>query len=235
MSEQPDISIIMAIRNSEHYLAEALASIAAQNYPAIELIAVDGGSRDGGPSMVQNFPNARCIPQRGTGFTGAWNTGVQATRAPFIAFLDSDDIWAPEKLAGQMAVLRANPFADAVYGRVAFFLERGHALPSGFRPAVLEGTHLVPMPGVTLLRRGIVERLGSFDEKLSIASDIAWFAKLRDRATLAVFDQLVLRKRLHNSNLGHITPWPIFRGELLTLLKARVDGHRRAAAGANDA
>jgi hypothetical protein len=58
---------------------------------------------------------------------------------------------------------------------------------------------------------------------------------LRDTATLAVFDRVVLHKRLHNSNLGHSTPRPIFQAELLTLLKERVDGHRRAGARANDA
>ena len=236
MSERscPDVAIVMAIRNSETYLPDALASIAAQNYPAYELIAVDGGSSDDGPAMVRDFPNATCIPQTGTGFTNAWNTGIKASRAPLIAFLDSDDMWAPENLAGQLALLHADPALDATFGRVAFFLEPGHTMPNGYRLELLTGTYLVPMPGGTVLRRQVVERLGPFEERLSIASDIAWFAKLRDKASLAPLDRLVLRKRLHGNNLGHTTPWPVFRTELFALLKERIAGHGKSSAGADN-
>ena len=233
MPEQvsPDISIVMAIRNSEAYLAEALTSIAAQNYPAYELIAVDGGSTDAGPAMVRSFPNASCIPQTGTGFANAWNTGIKASRAPLIAFLDSDDLWGADKTVRQLALLRANPAAGAVYGRVSFFLQPGHQLPPGYRPELLEESRLTPMTGSTILRREIVERLGEFDENLTIASDIAWFAKLRDKISLVALDEVVLFKRLHASNLGHITPQSVLKTELLTLLKERITDSRSLPKG----
>src|ERR1700694_3763307 len=100
--DQPVISIIVASKNAERYLSQSLDSIAAQTYRAFEVVVVDGGSTDNSICIAEAYPNTTCIKQVGTGFTGAWNEGIDAARGSHIAFLDSDDIWVPYKLAIQM-------------------------------------------------------------------------------------------------------------------------------------
>lgn len=228
----PAVSVVMAVRNAERYLAAALDSIAAQTYPAHEIIVVDGGSSDRSVRIANSYPGVRCVPQAGGGFANAWSEGIGLARAPLIAFLDSDDIWAADKLALQAAWLRDHPEQDYVIGRVAFFAEAGEALPRGFKPSLLDGSHLAYMPGTTLFRRSVFDRIGTFAPDWQIVGDIAWFQKLRNaNAAHGAIDRVVLRKRVHAENLSYSTDWAIYRRELLSLLKSGLDARRRQAAG----
>jgi glycosyltransferase involved in cell wall biosynthesis len=219
----------MAIKNSERFLPEALAAIAAQTFTDYEIIIVDGHSSDRGPEIARNNPQTRCIPQNGRGFAHAWNVGIAASRGDFITFLDSDDLWTPGKLAAQLDVFDRQPATEYVYGRVAFFLDVGTSLPQGFRPDILSNSYLSHMTGCAMIRRETVARMGPFGLKLTIASDIEWFARLRDSTLSGVVDEVLLRKRLHRTNLSHTTSWQILKSELFRILKQRADGSRVAA------
>jgi glycosyltransferase involved in cell wall biosynthesis len=219
----------MAIKDSERFLPQALQSIAAQSVQSYEIVVIDGGSRDGGPAIARSQPKTVCIPQSGKGFADAWNTGIAAAHGHFIAFLDSDDLWTPKKLEWQLAVFANDPSVDYVFGRTEFFLEPGVCPPRGFRRATLSGSHLAHFPGAAMIRRSMVERMGPFSTRLQIASDIAWFAKLRYTAVTGGLDSVLLRKRIHGGNLSVTTPWPMFKSELFEVLKERVDEWRSRA------
>lgn len=229
----PQVSVIVAIKNSERFLGEALASIDVQIGGDYEIVVVDGHSRDNGPSIARAHPRVTLIPQNGTGLSDAWNVGIAGSRGAFIAFLDSDDLWTPGKLAAQLAVFERAPNTDYVIGRTKFFLQPGATLPAGFRSDLLTESHLAHMPGATIIRRKVVERLGPFDTRMAIASDIPWFASLRDTANMGVVDSIVLRKRLHGTNLSS-SSWPTFRRELFRVLKDRVEEGRRNGANASE-
>jgi glycosyltransferase involved in cell wall biosynthesis len=218
----PAVSIIVAVKDSARFLAQALDSIAAQHCDEYEVLVVDGGSTDDSLAIARRYEHVRCLQQSGRGFTNAWNSGIEASAAEFIAFLDSDDYWAPDKLAPQLALLRAHPDAAYAFGRVRFFLEPGCALPAGFRPDILEGSHAVPSCGAMLVRRSAIDRVGLLDEGLRIASDIAWLARLRDCGASAALDRVLLHKRLHAANLGHATDPALFRSELLEVARQRI-------------
>jgi glycosyltransferase involved in cell wall biosynthesis len=226
----PALSIIMAMKNAQRYLTQALDSISSQSFQDFEIVVVDGNSSDDSRKIAELYPKVRCIAQHDEGFSNAWNLGIESSRAPLVSFLDSDDIWLPSKLALQVARLESHPAADCVIGRVQFFRD-GETLPRGFNPDLLNGSHMAYMPGTSMLRRKVFDRIGHFEAKLGIVTDIAWFAKLRDEGvTIDSIDEVVLRKRVHANNLSYVTQGARYRTELLAMLGQRL---RRKPPSAN--
>lgn len=197
-----EIAVVMATRNSAAYLAEALDSITGQGRHGLDIAVVDAASTDGTQDIVAGVPDARLIPQTGTGLWQAWNQAIAATSAPLIAMLDSDDRWQPGALATHLRALEQHPAALVSIGRVRFFLQ-GDTVPSGVRPELLHGDHRGTVPGACLYRREVFDRMGPWPEDLPTAGDIAWFARLR-RSGLPITqpDAVVLAKRVHPDNLG---------------------------------
>jgi glycosyltransferase involved in cell wall biosynthesis len=222
------VSIVMATRNAEHFLPHALDSIAAQEYQNYEVIVIDGRSIDRTRAIAASYPRTRIIEQDGSGFAQAWNCGIDNARGDIVAFLDSDDIWPKCSLARRVTRLASDPAIDCVVGRVRFFLEEGHSIPRGFKPKLLDESHVAYMPGVAILRRRVFRTLGRFEENWQIASDIVWFAKLRDSgARIDVIDDVLLYKRIHSSNLSNVAAtMPVYREELLALAKQSISRQR---------
>jgi glycosyltransferase involved in cell wall biosynthesis len=219
----------MAVKDAGRYLRSALDSIAAQTFQNFEVIVMDGGSTDDSLQIVRSYANIRCIQQVGTGFAEAWNQGIENAEAPFICFLDGDDVWAPEKLALQTAFLCSSPDKDYVLGRVRFFADHNQPLPPGFKRSLMTGSHIAYMPGTIMIRRTAIDRVGPFDEGWKIASDIVWFRKLREAGFKAgIINRVLLNKRVHASNLSFSTSWHVYRRELFQLLKAALDRSRAA-------
>ena len=108
---RPTVSIVMPVWKSERYIAEAVKSVLGQTFEAFELLIVDDGSPDGSLDICRAFsdPRIRYLRQENRGLAAARNTGLRHARGEFIAFLDSDDIWEPEKLERHVAHLRSSP------------------------------------------------------------------------------------------------------------------------------
>ena len=105
---KPLISGIVPVYNGERYLRETLDSMLAQTYQPLEVIVVDDGSTDGTPKVVAGYGDrVRYIYQENSGPAIARNRGIDAARGEFIAFLDADDLWHPEKLMRQMTRFEA--------------------------------------------------------------------------------------------------------------------------------
>lgn len=107
----PTVSVVIPLYDTERFVAEAVGSVLAQTLASFELIVVDDGSRDRGPDIVRRFadPRIRLVVQANRGLAGARNTGIRHARGAFVALLDADDRWAPEKLAAHVAHLDADP------------------------------------------------------------------------------------------------------------------------------
>jgi glycosyltransferase involved in cell wall biosynthesis len=228
---EPAISIVMAVKNAQPYIAEALDSIAVQTFSDYEVVVVDGSSTDDSLAVAASYPKVRVVRQQGTGFMGAWNEGIAVSRARYIAFLDSDDYWVIDKLACQMAYVCAHLRTDCVVGRVRFFLDPGITdPPRGFKPSLLNGSHIGYIPGTSLIRCDVFERLGLFEERWSITSDLVWFARLREVGMqIGVLDKIVLHKRVHDGNLTYTTTKQTYQSELTRLLKESIERRRPTA------
>jgi len=225
MQPLPRVSVVLPVKNGARYLAAALESVQEQSLKPEEILVVDGHSVDGSPEIARSFPNVRVLVQQNTGLAEAWNTGIKAARGDLIAFIESDDRWAPDKLQLQVECFTRRPAAQYVIGRVHFFLEDGHAVPRGFKQELLQGSHVGRIPGTLLVRRSLFRDVGVFDPALTIAADVDWFARCKDAGVSeAVLEEVLLYKRVHDRNLssdaGKNTR------ELLKLLRTSI-GRRR--------
>jgi len=196
------ISVVIPVYNAEKYIEEALASVMAQTRAADEILFVDDGSTDGSASRPRP-PCARYIGLRHCGIAPTRNQGVQAARGEFLGFLDADDLWAPEKVAAQMAAFEEDPELDMVFGEVEQFLSPELDLEATSR------LHLqaAPVPGLLawsmLIRREAFLRVGLFSEEWQIGEFIDWYARAVDLELKSlVLPQVVLRRRLHTTNSG---------------------------------
>jgi len=200
-SGQPLVSIILPVLNAERFLAQALASVAAQTYQHYELLIVDGGSTDGTAALARTAAQALFIPQLGTGLANAWNTGLTTARGQYVGFIEADDLWQADKLARQVAYLEAHPEIEYVITQVQLFLEPGCPLPAGLNPAVFETSHLGRMPGTLIARRALFDAIGMFEDRWQVTPDVEWFARLMaEDVPGAALPQVLLRRRIHESN-----------------------------------
>lgn len=195
----PHVSVVMAVRHPAPHIEQALGSIDAQTLAPHEVILVEAGDTE---SHLVIRSRLRRIPQSGSGLAQAWNQALQAATGDWIAWLDSDDVWSPDALAAHARALAQAPEAGVSVGHVSFFLD-ADSLPAGFRPELLEGTHRAFMPGTSLVSRQAAARMGPFREDLGVATDIEWFARLRDTVPAAETHEVVLRKRVHGANLSY--------------------------------
>lgn len=122
---QFSISVVIPSYNMASLLPRAIDSAASQSYKPLEIIVVDDGSTDHTAEaleeMQKQFPLLRCITQQNMGNAGAKNTGIAAAQGDWIAFLDADDKWLPNRLGDQVDILAANPevcWAGSAYERV---------------------------------------------------------------------------------------------------------------------
>ncbi len=223
---KPQISVIIPAYNAERYLAAAVSSVLAQIFPADEIIVVDDGSGDATPAVARQLP-VHYHHQTNSGAAAARNQGIRLARGSWFAFLDADDLWTPEKLAAQTKSLTAQPNLDMIFGQVEQFsspdaLRSARPLPD--RLQKLNGY----VPGTLLIRREAFARLGYFDERWQAGYFFEWFARAQDAgATMAMLPQVVLRRRLHDDNLG-LRRQDAAQREYLSVMKTILDRRRDA-------
>src|SRR5690606_20987586 len=110
MSISGMVSVVIPAYNVGPHIAEAIESVLAQDYPQVEIVVVDDGSKDDTAEVVATrYPQVSLIRKENGGAATARNAGIRAARGEFVAFLDADDIWLPGKLTAQIDYLRAHP------------------------------------------------------------------------------------------------------------------------------
>ena len=220
-STASDISVVLPVLNGERFLADALESVAGQSAAPGEILVVDGGSTDRSREIARDFNGVRILTQPGRGLSNAWNHGIRCASGDLIAFIESDDHWPADKLADQVGFLEHHAECDYVIGRVRFFLEPGHEVPRGFKPELLTGDQPGRIPGTLMARKQVFERVGFFDETLSIAADVDWFARCKDAGVReGRLETVLLQKRVHGSNLSNNAADNT--KELLSLLRSSI-------------
>lgn len=170
------VSVIICTRNgwSRGFLEDTLQSLLAQSCPAQEILLVDDASSDGTAAYVQQaYPQVSVLRNTGKGLAAARNTGVAAARSPWVAFIDDDDLWRPEKLTEQLAQAQASETPDAVIWASQIAVLRSDAgapaawaTPRQFAswPACLLGSPI--QPSGVLLSKNLLSRMGPFDEQI---------------------------------------------------------------------
>lgn len=201
-SSRPFVSVVIPAFNAERHLAAAFESVFAQGYDRLEILAVDDGSTDGTPAILERFHDrVRCARQENAGPAAARNRGIGLARGDLIAFLDADDLWPAGRLAALVARMEREPELQIAMGRTRFeTLEGGDTLAIRFEGP--DRTVVHSLLGSALMRRAAFETVGSFDESLRFGEDQDWFLRARElSARLAIIEDVTLVYRLHASNM----------------------------------
>lgn len=204
MVENPLVTVVIPTWNRAALVGEAIASVVAQTYPHWEIVAVDDGSNDDTLERLREIPDPRlkilASPHIGR-IARVRNLGVAQATGEWIAFLDSDDLWLPEKLTLQIAALRQT-------GAAWCYADHGLIGENG-APVAKRGDNFQPKSGrilrallrdetaasiVTLIvRRDVFDALGGFDESLTMRDDLDFTLRLAAAAdAVAVPDILTL-------------------------------------------
>jgi glycosyltransferase involved in cell wall biosynthesis len=222
MQSSPLVSAVIPVYNGERYLAEAIESVLAQDYRPVELIVVDDGSTDGSGDIARSYPLVRYIRQTNRGVSVARNAGIAAGRGEFIAFLDADDVWTPDKLTVQMEYLLTHPEVGFSFARQRFLFEQGIGAPPWFPQELLAQDHVGFMPSTLVVRKAVFERAGGFDTALRRGEDTEWLLRAGDCGIqMGIVQETLLLRRVHSGNVSLMKP-PDYR-LLLSLLKQSID------------
>lgn len=236
----PNVSVIIPTFNRWPLVGAAIESVLAQTFSDFELIVVADGSTDRtGAELVRFRSRLRLLTQPNRGVSAARNFGARHARGRYLAFLDSDDLWLPGKLALQTAFMEQNP-AVQICQTEEIWIRNGvrvnpkakHRKPSGdiFIPSL---ELCLVSPSAVMLSRELFERVGGFDENLPVCEDYdLWLRIAVDHPVPLIDDALVIKRGGHADQLSRST-WGMDRYRVLALqklLRAGLDGVRRDAA-----
>lgn len=231
----PLASIIMPARNMAPWIGEAIASVQAQSYRNWELLIIDDGSTDGtveiGEEAARADARIRLLRHADGGSHGASasrNVGLRIASGDFVGFLDADDVWLPEKLSEQLAILEGHPAVGVLYGRTMWWFswqegyvrsrERDHIPTLGLVPkGEIEGHILferflrqaaeMPSTCSVLMRRSAVRNAGEFEEQfISVYTDQVYFAKLFFATRAIAVDRCWDRYRRRPDSSSSLSP-----------------------------
>lgn len=220
----PAVSIIIPAFNAAGFIADALDSVLAQDFADYEIVVINDGSPD-----TPDFERALApfsdrivyIRQENRGISGARNTGIRAARGQLIALLDADDVWAPNYLSVQIAMLRADPTIDVLYPNALFFgdgPEVGRDFMSvcpsegdvTFESLLWQRCHV--MVSVTV-RREALERAGLFDEDLRSCEDFdLWLRMVRNGSRISYHREKLVYYRRRMGSLSSDPIWLLEHG-----------------------
>jgi glycosyltransferase involved in cell wall biosynthesis len=194
--EARKVSVILPVYGVEKYIAETVRSVLAQTFSDFELLIIDDGSPDRSLEICRQFTDSRIriIQQQNRGLSGARNTGIRHAQGEYLAFLDGDDLWAPEKLEKQVAHLDHSPTVGLSFSRSAFIDEIGKDLKTYQMPqltGITAGYLLCCNPvgngSAPVVRQEVFQAIGKvaasgevgyFDESLRRAEDIECWLRI---------------------------------------------------------
>lgn len=251
----PTVSVVIPAYNAAAFIEKTLDSVRAQTYRDFEVIVVDDGSSDGTQEVVEQYLRrngmaGRCIRQENKKIAGARNTGMTAARGSYIALLDHDDLWYPEKLRAVLDEFACHPEADLICheerivqnGNVLRTTHRTRSTPPTYEHLLFCGNPL--SPSASVFRTDKALSIGGFRESadFNTAEDYDFWMRLSKIARFHFIDEVLgeyqvvdraasRRIQYHHTNLenvlrDHFSAYCQSHGGLATRLRVR----RRLAA-----
>lgn len=208
----PAISVLMAVYNTDRYVAQAVESILNQTFTDFELIAIDDGSTDRSLKVLQSYaaqdPRIRLLSRENRGIPQTRNELLSLARGEFLAVMDSDDIALPDRLQNQITFLRQHPEVLWLGGAFELIDAQGRwitpiPLPQDDRTIkdrLRQGQTSFLHPTAMLRRSGVIQ-VGGYDESLPLAEDLDLWLKLAAIGAVANLPQTVVQYRLHGNSI----------------------------------
>jgi glycosyltransferase involved in cell wall biosynthesis len=220
------VSVIIPVYNGEVFLARALKSVFEQDYRPMEVIVVDDGSSDATARIAKGWPEVRYFYQPNQGHGTAKNTGIEKSRGEFLAFLDADDWWAPNKLKLQIDFLETHPQVGFVISHMNMILEPGAEAPAGLKPELLHQASPALLPSALVVRRTTMSKVGAFDSAFRMGNDSDWFFRAQDMGiSRKILPDVLLYRSLHGNNDSNQAD--VLWNDMFRLIRASIQRKRR--------
>jgi glycosyltransferase involved in cell wall biosynthesis len=225
------VTIIIPVYNYGHFLPAAIDSVMMQTYRPIELIVVDDGSTDDTAEIARSYPDVKYIYQPNQGVAVAKNTGISVARGKFIAFLDADDTWHPDKLKIQVSHLIETPGLGYSICKIRNFTDPGVS-PDPQISRILQESEQIGLATI-LTYKNIFEEVGVFDPRYKVGEDFDWFTRAKDAGIMmAILPDILLNRRIHRHNLSVQNPQACHASRL-QIMKESIERQRKMKAGIN--
>ncbi|WP_186429899.1 glycosyltransferase [Clostridium sp. BSD9I1] len=205
------VSIIIPVFNGEKFISDAIRSVLNQTYKNIEIIVIDDGSIDKTADIVKNFDKIRYIYQNNKGPAASRNLGMALSKGEYIAFLDADDLYEPEKIQKQMEILEKYKEIDVVYNDMKLvdenlqfikYINSDYVIEDGKSfLAMLLFRQIVPIPPSIMMRRKCYDEGIKYDEKLIHAEDYEFIIRLGEKHQFKYLQEPLYIYRRHEENL----------------------------------
>ena len=201
------VSVLVAVYDNARYFRAALASALAQTRPADEIIVVDDGSRDDSAAIAEAMPGVTTIREAHRGVAPTRNIALGHARGELIAWLDSDDLWTPDKLAVQVAYMDAHPEVGMTFTHQRLFFEPGVERPYWVRDEMVGADSPVVGTCSMVVRASLFASIGGFDASKTPADDTDWIFRAKSSGVqLVTLPETLLMRRVHAHNLSHGAP-----------------------------
>ncbi len=202
----PTVSVIIHTYNNEKFIVETLESVLNQTYKDYEIIVIDDGSVDSTRNMLLPYmQKIKYHYKENGGIASAKNAGISLSKAEFIAFLDHDDLWVPDKLKMQMECFNENPQAGLVYAKYTSFRdgkelrtkpEKGY---SGWIFKELLAKSFIQTSTV-IVKREYLNAIGPYDESFSLGDEYDMFLRISKKFQCGFINKGLTRYRIHDTN-----------------------------------
>jgi glycosyltransferase involved in cell wall biosynthesis len=198
---QSMVSCVIPVFNGENFLAEAIESVLAQTHSSLEVIVVDDGSTDGSADVARDFADrgVRLLSQNNAGCASARNLGIAAASGDYVALLDADDLWLPDKLERQLVVFDGRPLLGACMTYMQNFWEPEYADEALQNPRLGE-----PQPGVAscfMARRVMFDEIGLLDRAIAHRDIQEWVIRAKQAGwQVQIMPDVLVNRRIHGEN-----------------------------------
>src|SRR5271168_4420064 len=199
------VAVVIPLWNGARTLPRALASVFAQSYRDFEVVVVDDGSTDDGQSILTGYADRiHVVTQPNRGVSAARNAGVRSSTGEYLAFLDADDEWMPEKLARGVPILDQHPNCALVYTAVSKVDQAGRPMPQDSQTNGIDSPTRADLlarpwnvvPSQLMVRRTVFERCAGFDQRLINGEDIFFLLRAREHGDFRYVPELLARKTM---------------------------------------
>lgn len=214
----PRVSVLIPTWNRERYLGQAIESVLAQTYRDFEVIVVDDGSTDGTAALVRRYETVRYVYQPHSGIPAARNRALEEARGELIAWLDSDDMYEPEKLERQVEYLDSHPTCQIVFCLQRSFsdIADSEMTDRQRRLAAIYGDGVRVYLASACIRREVFTRYGGFEEKYAYGEDTEWIARIcaAGVSVRTLLEERLYLCRIHDGQISYTHPPMVGRATL---------------------
>lgn len=207
----PKISVVIPNYNYAKYVSRAIDSVLAQTYLNTEIVVVDDGSKDESHAILDGYGDRiKLLKQQNQGVSMARNSGVASSSGEFVAFLDADDIWLPEKLERQMQKFFDDEEIGLVHCSMTFIDpddevcgenrdgKQGWLATDIIR---LKAGAVIGAGSTALVKRSVFEKVEGFDRRLTTAADWEFCYRVAVNHKIGFVEESLVLYRIHNSNM----------------------------------